>query len=90
MGRGFITFMKNPYYREQYENAPSRRVKQYLELEWDSNPFVAGIRYDDSRQCERIRKLKLKKSDVMYLAQYAVGGPEKAAFKKWLARFDKP
>ena len=84
MGKGFDLFMQNPYYREQYENAPSKELKRYLELEWDSSLFVVGEGYDTSKEDEEMRNLKLKKSDVEYLAKYAVGGAEKAFFKKWL------
>lgn len=89
MGKGFDVFMKNPYYREKYENAPTKKLKRYLELTWDSNPFVMGEDYDSSKEDEELRKLKLEKSEVEYLAKFAVGGAEKAMFKKWLASFDK-
>lgn len=88
MAKGFDLFMQNPYYREQYENAPSKELKRYLELEWDSSPFVVGEDYDSSKEDEEMRNLQLQKSDVEYLAKYAVGGAEKAYFKKWLKKFD--
>ena len=88
MAKGFDLFMQNPYYREQYENAPSKELKRYLQLEWDSSPFAMGEDYDSSKEDEEMKNLKLSKSDVEYLAKYAVGGAEKAYFKKWLATFN--
>lgn len=89
MGKGFDTFMKNPYYREQYENAPSEEIKRYYQLTWDRSPFVVGSDYNSEKEDAELRKMKLTKSDVEYLAKFAVGGPQKAAYKKWLAAFDQ-
>ena len=85
MGKGFDTFMRNPYYREMYENAPTERLKQCLRREWDNSPFVTGEEPSE----EPDGSTKLDKSEVEYLAKYAVGGAEKAFYKKWLAQFDK-
>lgn len=89
MGKGFDTFMQNPYYKEQYDNAPSEALKRYFELTWDRSKWVMGEDYDGEKEAEELRKLNLMKSDVEYLAQFAVGGPQKAAYKKWLAAFDQ-
>ena len=87
MGKGFDAFMKNPYWRNQYERAPSERLKRYYELVFDSSPFVMGANYKSEKVDAELRKLRLEKSDVEYLASFAVGGAEKAAYKKWLAQF---
>ena len=89
MGKGFDTFMQNPYYKEQYDNAPSKEVKRYYELTWDRSPFVMGADYDGKKEAEELKKLRLSKKDVEYLAKFAVEGPQKAAYKKWLAAFDQ-
>ena len=88
MGRGFDTFMENPYYREQYENAPTDSLKQYFRLTWDKNPFVVGTDYDSSKEDAILSKTKFTKEEVEYLAKYAVGGQMKAFYKKWLKSFD--
>ena len=89
MGKGFDTFMQNPYYKEQYNNAPSEELKRYFRLTWDRSPFVMGSDYDSTKEDVELRKMRLTKSDVEYLAKFAVGGPQKAACKKWLAAFDQ-
>ena len=89
MGKGFDTFMENPYYRELYENAPSQELKRYYELTWDRSPFVMGADYEGKKEAEELKKLRLSKKDVEYLAKYAVGGAQKAVYKKWLAAFDQ-
>ena len=52
MGKGFDTFMENPYYRELYENAPSQELKRYYELTWDRSPFVMGADYEGKKEAE--------------------------------------
>ena len=89
MGKGFDTFMQNPYYKEQYDNATSEALKRYFELTWDRSKWVMGEDYDGEKEAEELRKLNLMKSDIEYLAQFAIGGPQKSAYKKWLASFDK-
>ena len=94
MRKGFDEFMKNPYYREQYENAPTERLKRSMKLNWDMNPFVMGANYKATKeQIEEKKKLKEMgpntREEVEYLAKYAVGGAQKAFFKKWLAKFDE-
>ena len=42
-----------------------------------------------AKEDEELKKIQFRKSDVEYLAKFAVGGPQKAAYKKWLAAFDK-
>lgn len=86
MGKGFDTFMKNPYYRKMYEDAPTDKLKRMFRDEWDNSPFVTG---DESDMDEPSGKgEKLTKEEVEYLAKFAVGGMEKAMYKKWLATFD--
>lgn len=88
MGKGFDTFMQNPYYREQYEGAPTESLKKYFKQSWDRNPFIVGEDYDDTDSDQEIDESQFTKEEVEYLAKYAVGGQQKAFFKKWLASFD--
>ena len=81
MGKGFDEFMKNPYYREQYENAPTERLKRSFELSWDRD-------YLTREEREEYRNLRLSREEVEYLAQFAVGGYKKWFFKKWLSQLD--
>lgn len=36
MGKGFNTFIRNPYWANIYGNAP-KNIKSYYELTWDNN-----------------------------------------------------
>lgn len=87
MGKGFEEFMKNPFYREQYEKAPTKNLRRYYELSWDSSPFVMGDDYDASKENAELKKITFTKEEVEYLAKYAVGGQQKAFFKKWVESF---
>ena len=86
MGKGFDRFMQNPYYKEQYDGAPSEELKKYYRLTWDASPFVEDSDVDHEKVSEELKKIRLKKSDVEYLAKYAVGGAEKAMLKRWLSQ----
>ncbi len=86
MGKGFDTFMRNPYYRKMYEEAPTDKLKRMFQREWDNNPFVTGDTSDDDAPVRKGEKLT--REEVEYLAKFAVGGMEKAMYKKWLATFD--
>lgn len=89
MGNGFDEFMKNPYYKGMYENAPTEKLKRYFELSWDTSSAVIDDDHDTRKEDEEIRSLHLSREEVEYLASFAVGGAEKAAYRKWLAQFDK-
>ena len=86
MGKGFNTFMRNPYYRKMYEEAPTERLRKSFQVEWDNNPFITGK--DPNMDNSEGTGEKLTKEEVEYLARFAVGGAEKAFYKKWLATFD--
>ncbi|MCR4578278.1 MAG: hypothetical protein K5784_10280 [Clostridiales bacterium] len=79
MSGQFDLFMRNPYYREMYENAPTEKLKRHFRRAWGDPTYVA----------EENEDTHLSKPEVEYLAEYAVGGMEKAFFRKWLARFDQ-
>ena len=44
--------------------------------------WVMGEDYDGEKEAEELRKLNLMKSDVEYLAQFAVGGPLRRLYKR--------
>ena len=89
MGKGFDVFMKNPYWKKQYEEAPTKRVKEYLRCVFETSPFVAG-RNPDVKLQKKAKELcaSFEKKEVEYLAKYAVGGAEKLHYKKWLEKFE--
>ena len=42
-----------------------------------------------AKEDEELKKIQFRKSDVEYLAQFAVGGHQRAAYKKWLDSFNQ-
>ena len=54
MGKGFDTFMENPYWRKIYEDAPSEKLREYYKIRYDSSGFVEGKPIDVDEQLERI------------------------------------
>ncbi len=77
MGRGFDLFMKNPYYRDMYDNAPTERLKAGFRAAWDND-------------IETLRSLPPPtREEVEYKARFAVGGYEKAVYKRWLKSFEE-
>ena len=45
MGKGFDTFMENPYWRKIYDEAPSEYLKEYYRIMFDTSPIVIGNDY---------------------------------------------
>ncbi|MBR6008026.1 MAG: hypothetical protein IK056_02945 [Clostridia bacterium] len=75
----FELFMRNPYYRNMYKNAPTEKLRRYFRRAWGDPTYV----YDENEDTH------LSKPEVEYLAQFAAGGMLKAFFKVLLARFDQ-
>ena len=42
MGKGFDTFMENPYWRKVYEDAPGEKLREYYKIRFDASGFVNG------------------------------------------------
>ncbi len=40
MDKGFKRFMKNPYWKKEYDNAPSDALKEHYRLEMNNNKFI--------------------------------------------------
>ncbi len=78
-GIRFELFMRNPYYRNMYKNAPTEKLRRHFRRAWGDPTYV----YDENEDAH------LSKPEVEYLAQFAVGGMQKVFFKKLLARFDQ-
>ncbi len=79
MKNRFEIFMPYPYYREMYENAPTERLKRWFRRTWGETATEPSNNPDTP----------LTREEVEYLAKYAVGGMEKAFFKKLLSNFTK-
>ena len=74
MGKGFDTFMENPYWRRIYEEAPSERLKEYYRLRYDKSRFVMGAEYRDEEAERKLEGLILYKSDIQYIQRNAGSG----------------
>lgn len=87
MGKGFDEFMKNPYWKGFYENAPTDLLKSYLRLKFDNNYFVVDIdSYKKEEYLKQLNELEAKFSNVewQYLYDNAEGGMEKSYYNKHL------
>ena len=56
MGKGFDTFMENPYWKKVYEGAPSKELKEYYRIRFDTSPFVMGEKYRDESAESRLKE----------------------------------
>ena len=63
MGKGFDTFMENPYWRKVYEEAPSEELKEYYRLRYDLSTFVMGEAYRDEEAERKLGELILLKAE---------------------------
>ena len=71
MGKGFDTFMENPYWKGIYENAPSTYLQEYYRIMFDTSPFVTGEKDMDEASANRLRDIMLDKADIEYLLENA-------------------
>ena len=88
MGKGFDTFMKNPYWREIYENAPSDNLKKHYKLMFDHNSFVSEGEMGEEI-LEILRNLCLTREDIMYLLEHAGMNVAKIHYSKLIEGLDK-
>jgi len=74
--KGFSTFMNNPYWKSIYENAPSRELREFYKIRFETSPFVMGDDFHDAEKEKRMKELTLSKKDIQYIQKYA--GSERA------------
>jgi hypothetical protein len=86
MGKGFETFVANPYWRGVYESAPTEELKEYYRIRFDLSSFVMGENYHDPEAEQRLEKLLLTKEDIQYIQKYAGCGRAKAYYQKFIQR----
>ena len=77
MGKGFDEFVKNPYWKKIYENAPSKELKEYYKIRFDMSPFVVGEEFKDDAAEKRLKKILLNKEDIQYIRDNAGSGQAK-------------
>ena len=86
MGKGFDTFMQNPYWRRIYEEAPSEELKEYYRIRFDLSPFVMGDEYRDEDAEKRLEELPLSKSDIEYIRRFAGSGRARRYYEQFIRR----
>ena len=87
MGKGFDTFMQNPYYREMYENAPTDYLRAVFKHSWDNSPFVTG---GDPNKIPPMKGTRpYTREELEYRMKYATQGRERAYYAKKLAELAK-
>ncbi len=84
MGKGIDLFMRNPWYRKLYEEAPSDEVRKHL-----LNTYEYGWSFYVGRWAEKNLPTHLNREDVQYLYDHTEGGYERAFLRKILAGFDE-
>ncbi len=81
MGKGFDTFMENPYWRKIYEDAPSDKLKEYYRIRYDASGFVNGEPIDVDEKLERIL---LSKEEIQYIQKFAGNGQARHYFQTFI------
>ena len=84
MGKGFDTFMSNPYWRKTYEEAPSDYLRDYFRVMFDISPFVDDPdQPDTTAEAEtaesELADIWLSEEELEYLKMNA-GSPQAKAF----------
>lgn len=54
MGKGFDTFMDNPYWKRIYDEVPTDRLKDYYRIRYDASDFVNDEPVDVDEKLERL------------------------------------
>ena len=83
MGRGFDTFMKNPYWKKIYEDAPSNKLREYYKIRYDASGFINGEAIDVNGQLEGIL---LSKEEIQYIQKHAGSGQARHFYQKFIDR----
>jgi len=89
MGKGFDTFMENPYWRRIYEEAPGENLKEYYRIMFDTSPFITENNYMDERTETQLDKLWISRKELEYLLRYAGTGRAKIFYKKCIETLKK-
>ncbi len=83
MGKGYDTFMRNPYWKNIFENAPSERLKEYYRIRFDASGFVHDVPINVDEELERI---PLSKEEIQYIQKFAGSGQARHYYQKFIER----
>lgn len=85
MGRGFDTFMENPYWRGIYEEAPGENLKEYYRIMFDISPFIMGSSFLDEETEARLEDLWILQEELEYLLHHASMVQAKMFYRKCIS-----
>ena len=89
MGKGFDTFMENPYWRKIYDEAPSEYLKEYYRIMFDTSPFVMGDDYIDEEAEAKLEDLWISKEELEYLKEHAGIAQAKIYYQKCIDKLNE-
>ena len=89
MGKGFDTFMENPYWRKIYEEAPGEHLKEYYRIMFDTSPFVMGDDYIEEETTARLKELWISKEELEYLKEHAGISQAKALYQRCIYKLNE-
>jgi len=75
-------YMQNPYWRGQYENAPSEECKAMVEYLWFN---LCGHTAEERKENDDV-EARMTKTDWMYMYKYAGRNPFSTYCKKMAAK----
>lgn len=84
MGKGFDTFMDNPYWKEIYENAPSDNLKKYFQIRFDHSGFVKDADGHGESEEEKLTEIPLAKADIQYILNFTRNGNARQFYRMFL------
>lgn len=74
----YETFLANPHYREEYENAPSEVCREYIAYQFCGSTFE----YPDDSSYQDCLFDKMSAEDFLYMSKYVGNNPLKGYFLK--------
>ena len=85
MGRGFDTFMENPYWRRIYKEAPGENLKEYYRIMFDISPFIMGSSYMDEETEAKLDDLWISRDELDYLFKHASMAQAKIFYRECIS-----
>lgn len=89
MGKGLEVFLENDYWKKYYENAPTERLKAYIELQFEMG-YVADTTENEEDldpYCDKMDELldEMTVDELKYIYQDA-GGMKRIKLRKYMAK----
>ena len=81
MGKGFDTFMLNPYWKKIYDEAPSERLKEYYRIRYDASGFENEEPVDVD---EELKQIPLSREEIQYIQKFAGSGQARKYYQRFI------